>query len=143
MVRTFQKTDLDAMGEIWLEANLDAHGFIPQRYWEAHLELVKALLPQAEVFVVQREDGQVQGFLGLEGDYIAGLFIRRGSRSCGFGKMLLDAAKNVRDHLSLNVYQKNNRAAAFYLREGFAIQHEGLDRETREPDYRMVWSKAR
>ena len=44
-----------------------------------------------------------------------------------------------RSKLYLNVYQKNARAISFYKREGFEIQHSGLDEATGEKDYVMTW----
>lgn len=43
--------------------------------------------------------------------------------------------------LILNVYQKNTRAIHFYQREGFEIQREGLDEDTGEKDYVMIWEQ--
>lgn len=48
-------------------------------------------------------------------------------------------AKDKRNKLLLNVYQKNARAISFYKREEFEIQHSGLDEATREKDYVMTW----
>ena len=48
-------------------------------------------------------------------------------------------AKDKRNKLLLNVYQKNARAISFYKREGFEIQHSGLDEATGEKDYVMTW----
>lgn len=48
-------------------------------------------------------------------------------------------AKDKRNKLHLNVYQKNARAISFYKREGFEIQHSGLDEATGEKDYVMTW----
>ena len=67
-----------------------------------------------------RRRGEILGFLGLEGDYIAGIFVRHGAQSRGVGKKLLDRAKEGRGRLSLRVYEKNTRAAAFYRRGGFS-----------------------
>jgi|GEM_PF-303862 len=36
-------------------------------------------------------------------------------------------------------HQKNARAISFYKREGFEIQHSGLDEATGEKDYVMTW----
>ncbi len=43
----------------------------------------------------------------------------------------------------MNVYQKNTRAISFYKREGFEIQHSGLDEATGEKDYVMTWQRNR
>ncbi|MGO3196080.1 hypothetical protein [Vagococcus salmoninarum] len=42
--------DLDTISQIWLEANLDAHDFIPPVYWQDRQEQVKDLLPEASLF---------------------------------------------------------------------------------------------
>lgn len=41
--------------------------------------------------------------------------------------------------LTLDVYQKNNRAVAFYFREGFSVLSEELDKATGEIEYTMIW----
>ena len=52
---------------------------------------------------------------------------------------MLNYAKDKRNKLHLNVYQKNARAISFYKREGFEIKHSGLDEATGEKDYVMTW----
>lgn len=141
MVRKFQTTDLDRVLEIWLEANLQAHGFIPAPYWEGQLETVRTLLPQAELYVWQDGDSGVMGFIGLNGEHIEGLFVLPAAQSRGIGKALLDRANEVRSRLTLCVYRKNPRAAAFYLREGFRFVGEGVDENTGEAEYRMIWER--
>ena len=98
------------------------------------------MLPQAEVYVYETETG-IQGFLGLNGEYIEGIFVSEEAQSRGIGKCLLDCAKDRKPALRLNVYQKNVRAIRFYRREGFQIQREGLDAATGEPDYEMLWRR--
>lgn len=138
MVRRVKQSDIDAAADIWLEANMEAHSFVPEEYWNGHFEMVKELLAQAELYVW--EDGAgIQGFVGLEADYIAGLFVRSGARSGGVGKRLLDRAKAGRDGLTLRVYQKNAGAIRFYRREGFVVREESVDESTGEPEYVMLW----
>ena len=55
MIRKFENLDLDAVMQIWLQANLDAHAFIPASFWEAHFEMVRDMLPQAELYVHENE----------------------------------------------------------------------------------------
>lgn len=140
MVREFQRDDLERAAEIWLEANLQAHGFIPRAYWEEQLETVRDLLPQAELYVWQ-DGGAIQGFIGLNGDHVEGLFVRPPLQGRGIGKALLDRARDAHGRLTLNVYRKNERAAAFYAREGFQVRGEGVDGNTGEPEYTMVWER--
>ena len=39
MIRKYQKSDLDALMQIWLEGNLDAQDFIDPSYWHDKLRL--------------------------------------------------------------------------------------------------------
>ena len=72
-------------------------------------------------------------------EYVEGIFVSDEMQSQGIGKILLNYAKDKRNKLHLNVYQKNARAISFYKREGFEIQHSGLDEATGEKDYVMTW----
>ena len=140
MVRKLQKTDIDRVAYIWLDTNLKAHYFISAQYWKDNFELVKEMLLQAEVYVYER-DQKIQGFIGLNDEYIEGIFISDEMQSHGIGKILLDYVKGLRKKLLLNVYQKNTRAISFYQREGFEIQCNGLDEATGEKDYVMAWQQ--
>ena len=42
------------MADLWLAANLQAHGFISYGYWKENQALVKELLLQAEVYVYEK-----------------------------------------------------------------------------------------
>lgn len=142
MIRKFENLDLDAVMQIWLQANLDAHAFIPASFWEAHFEMVRDMLPQAELYVHEGEDTrQIDGFIGLTENHIEGIFVAKAARSKGIGKALLDYAKSRRPRLTLGVYQKNERALAFYRREQFAIHSEGIDGDTNEAEIQMLWTR--
>lgn len=142
MIRELRRDDLEAVMGIWLEANIQAHDFISPQYWRDHYTAVREMLPRAEVYVWESEGaGRVEGFVGLTGSYIAGIFVRREVRSRGIGKQLLDHVKSIRPELTLAVYQKNTRAAGFYQREQFTVQSGGTDDDTGEREYSMVWSR--
>ena len=142
MIRKFENLDLDAVMQIWLQANLDAHAFIPASFWEAHFEMVRDMLPQAELYVHENEaPRQIDGFIGLTENHIEGIFVAKAARSKGIGKALLDYAKSRRPRLTLGVYQKNERALAFYRREQFAIHSEGIDEDTNEAEIQMLWTR--
>lgn len=140
MVRKMRPAEVDAVADIWLETNIEAHSFVPERYWRDHFEAVKGLLAQAELYVFEGETG-VQGFIGLDAGYIAGLFVKSGARAGGIGKKLLDHIKSGRSRLTLRVYQKNAGAVRFYQREGFTVQEEPVDESTGEPEYFMLWER--
>ncbi len=141
MIRRMEPADTERVSEIWLEANREAHGFIPASYWEENFQMVKEMLPLAEVYVWE-DTGGIQGFVGLNGDYIEGIFVSGSRRSAGIGRQLVDHCKEIRSSLRLKVYEKNRRVAAFYLREGFQITAEGVDEDTGETEYEMGWRAA-
>ena len=142
MIRKFETQDLDAVMQIWLQANLDAHAFIPASFWEAHFEMVRDMLPQAELYVHENEaTRQIDGFIGLTENHIEGIFVVKSARSKGIGKALLDYVKSRRPRLTLGVYQKNERALAFYRREQFAVHSEGIDGDTNEAEIQMLWTR--
>ena len=135
MIRNLQKVDINRVADIWLKTNLKVHFFISEQYWTSNYELVKEMLPQAEVYVYE-DDKIIQGFVG---EYIEGIFVFDEMQSHGIGKILLDYIKDKKVRLQLNVYQKNVRAMSFYQREGFTIQCEMMDEFTGEKEYVMNW----
>lgn len=140
MIRALEKSDVDRTAEIWLDTNIRAHSFIPAEYWQENFKPVREMLLQAEVYVYEDEaQNEIQGFIGLDGTYIAGIFVWHTVQSKGIGKRLLDFAKEKKNQLYLNVYQKNTKAVRFYQREGFRIQQETFDKNTDEKEYTMQW----
>ena len=102
--------------------------------------MVEEQLFDADLYISET-DGTIQGFAGLVGNYIAGIFIDKRYRSMGIGKELLDDIKKEYSSLALSVYEKNKRAADFYIREGFCLDSEGIDQDTNEKEYTMIWKK--
>ena len=141
MIRKLQKADINRAADIWLKTNLKAHFFIPEQYWISNYEFVKEILPQAEVYVYE-DDKMIQGFIGINDEYIEGIFVSDEMQSRGIGKILLDYIKDKKDRLQLKVYQKNVRAMSFYQREGFTIQSEEMDEFTGEKEYVMNWESS-
>lgn len=140
MIRRLQETDIDRVMALGLDTNLKTHDFVPAEYWRSNFEPVKEMLPQAEVYVYESA-GEIQGFVGLSGEYIEGIFVVDEMQSQGIGRRLLDHMKATKDTLYLSVYQKNTRAIRFYHREGFVIQREGLDESTGEKEFTMLWRR--
>ncbi len=140
MVRSMKQSDLDPVALIWLDTNIKAHNFIPASYWKDHFEAVRGMLAEAEIYVWEEDgSGQVQGFVGLEGAYIAGIFVQSQSWSRGIGGHLIKHIKKDHSRLTLRVYKKNTGAVRFYQREGFRIQMEETDEMTEQKEYVMIW----
>ena len=84
MIRLFEFRDLDKIMNIWLEGNLEAHSFIDAEYWNKNFDSVKSVLPNAEVYVYE-EAGEILGFIGMDAEYIAGIFVAAGHKGQGIG----------------------------------------------------------
>lgn len=138
MIRKFEPRDLEWVMQLWLEGNLDAHDFVPADYWKSSAPMVRELLLHAELTVYEL-DGEVQGFVGMQDDYLAGIFVDKNHRSMGIGKQLLEHIKTSHPTFTLNVYRCNRQAVEFYLREGLSVVEESADEDTGETDYTMKW----
>lgn len=141
MIREFRIEDIDRVMELWLNSNIEAHPFIDKKYWENNYEMVKEMLPKAEIYLYE-EDKKIFGFVGLLENFIAGIFVDKDSRSKGIGKLLLEHCKEKNRILRLNVYVKNTKAIKFYKRENFIIESEKIDNATQEKEYIMVFNKS-
>lgn len=137
MVRAFNLKDRDAIMEIWLHTNIQAHHFIPSSYWTENFEMVKDMLLQADIYVYEEE--MIKGFIGIMNGYIAGLFVLEAEQSKGIGEQLLNVAQQKYPTLTLNVYEKNTRAIHFYEKHGFQIADQSIDTSTNEREIRMMW----
>ena len=139
MIRTFRESDLSAVMKIWLDTNIKAHNFISKEYWTSNYEMVKEILPKAEIYVYEDyATNLINGFIGLTDSYIVGLFVKETAQSKGIGKQLLDHVKSIKFNMSLSVYQENIRAVYFYQNEEFNIQRENVDENTGQKEYIMT-----
>lgn len=142
MIRQYNEGDLDAVMQIWLYTNIRAHNFISSDYWQSNFDMVKEMLPHAEIYVHEDDCAKrIDGFIGLDDDYIEGIFVKETIQSKGIGKQLLNHAKEFQSKLKLRVYQRNEKAIKFYLREKFSIQSESVDDNTGEKEFVMIWNK--
>lgn len=126
--------------EIWLKSNIEAHNFIDKNYWINNFDLVKSMIKESEIYIYE-ENNKILGFIGLMEDYIAGIFIDKEFTNKGIGKKLLDYAKDKKAKLYLNVFEKNNKAMNFYIKNQFIISEKNFDDENKEYEYKLIWNK--
>ena len=140
MIRKFEKNDINAVMEIWVNENIRTHNFIAKEYWKDNYEYVKDILPKADIYVYILDE-QVVGFVGANNNYVEGIFVDINNQHSGIGTSLLDRIKENKDNLTLNVYKKNANAIKFYKKNNFIITSENIDKDTNEIEYTMTWSK--
>ncbi len=76
------------------------------------IDFVTSQLLDAEIYVYVFKE-RIVGFIGMQGTYLAGIFISKDLRSRGFGRELLNFVKAIHPTLQLNVYQKNKKQFHF------------------------------
>lgn len=140
MIRKFEKKDTNAVMEIWKNENIRAHNFIAKEYWQDNYEYVKDILPKADIYVYILDE-KIVGFVGVNKNYIEGIFIDINNQHSGIGTSLLDKIKENKDNLTLSVYKKNENAISFYEKNNFIIANENIDKSTNEIEYTMTWKK--
>ncbi len=141
MVEEFNVKDIDEVMNLWLNTNISTHSYIKEKYWRDNYNDVKNAILDAKLYVY-KENNKILGFVGLVEDYIAGIFVKEGMQRKGIGKSLLNECKR-RKKLKLKVYQKNENAINFYLKEDFKIENKSIDYDTNEIELFMTWEERR
>ncbi|AKP66822.1 GNAT family N-acetyltransferase [Companilactobacillus ginsenosidimutans] len=132
--------ELQTISNIWLRSNTSAHDFIPAKYWNNNFDSVKQQFKSATIYLAY-DNEKIAGFMGMQDNYVAGIFIEDINMHHGLGKALICEAKNNYPNLNLSVYVKNQNAIEFYLAQGFSKVSENIDPETNEEEIEMTWSK--
>lgn len=130
------------LANIWLNASLEAHDFISEEYWISNKSLMaESYLPNSEVYVAEKM-GAILGFVALIKNHIASIFVDNKQQGKGIGSLLLEYVKELRTHLTLNVYQKNEKSVNFYKSRNFIISSSSIDQPTGEKEFIMQWNKT-
>lgn len=127
VMRRLSEKDIELALAIWLEGNLEAHSFIPAGYFKSNYDMVKSQMKEAEMYGFF-ENGELTGFIGIDGGHIEGLFVKKEYRKRGVGSALINHTLGLYNELTLEVYEKNLRAREFYKNLGF----EEFDRQKGE-----------
>lgn len=142
-IRQAAPQDMDDIIKIWLDASKKAHHFIPGDYWESRQgEMRNVYLPMSESYVVE-EEGHVQGFVSIVENDLAALFVSTSHQNHGYGRALLHYVMNLKDVLKLRVYEENQRAYRFYVKNGFEVLEETVDSRTGQKEQVLIWSRRK
>lgn len=140
MILPYESYQLDALMDLWLESTISGHPFIAESYWhESHSVIRDVYIPQSKTWVYMPEE-KLTGFISiLEEQFIGALFVAPDSVGKGVGSQLLRHVQSHYSTLSLEVYQKNQRAVHFYHHMGFRIEEAAWQRDTQHPTWIMCW----
>lgn len=139
MIRRAIGGDAAAVSRVFVRAR-DEMTYLP-RISDEHRPLLGGwFIDRDEVWIA--EQGEVVGFLGLNGDEVSHLYVDPARQGQGIGTALLDHAKRLRpERLELWVFQRNEGARRFYERHDFELVRltDGAGNMEKEPDALYEW----
>jgi putative acetyltransferase len=143
MIRPFKISDMEEVLNLWLEASVQSHSFMPMDYWQSKLpQMREEYLPMSETFVYELPNGRIGGFISLVDRHIAAAFVHPQVQGRGIGQALIQLAKVNTLKLTTCVYQDNARALHFYQKEGFVIKHTDIEKQTGHTEYLLEFSRC-
>lgn len=131
-IRESTVADRERILEIWRNAVDDSHGFLSAQDRQAIEQEVAGFLPQTPLHLAVDAQGQVAGFMLLDGGHMEALFIDPLFKRRGVGRLLVAHALQAHPQLTLDVNEQNIEAVRFYTHLGFAAQgRSALDSQGR------------
>ena len=94
MIRKFEKKDTERVMQIWLEVNIETHDFVPSKYWLSQYQSVQKQILQADIYVYE-QDKEIQGFVGMMDDYLAGILLIKNAVLWELEKVFWSASRKI------------------------------------------------
>ena len=136
-IRPYTDEDLSELLDVWYGASLIAHSFLSEEFFETERRQIAELwLPRAETMVYET-DGRVVGFLALMGNKVGGIFVDPDYQGRGIGRALMNAARDSRPFLELDVFEVNSIGRRFYDMYGFEVVDRHVNEATGQPELRL------
>lgn len=117
---------------MWEVAARQTHPFLDDQFFtRQRADIPNAYLPKARTYVATAND-MVVGFTSVVRTEVAALFVDPAFQRRGFGRALLDHVKPHCPRLTLEVFEANLTARAFYHAYGFREYGTRIHEEARE-----------
>lgn len=142
-IRAATADDAQAAGEI-------VHQFQQGTTWMPNLysldevtKLCRTMIDRGWVTVAEVQ-GQMVGFLARDRSEVCSLYLADDARGQGFGRALLEEAKEVSPELVLRTFEANEAARRFYHRQGFIEigRGDGTNNDEGLPDIFLQWAQG-
>ena len=146
-VRPCADEELETLIRLWHETSEATYGFLPtekgRSFEDRRAYFLANIAPRHELWVAE-EDGELLGFLAIDGDSIDRLYVHPRQQRRGVGRALLDKARELSPRgLRLFTHVENEAARRFYESQGFVALRFGTSPPPESaPDVEYGWSPA-
>lgn len=114
-------SDYDELINLWEESVVATHGFLSPSEIQDYKLLIYDYYFDAQNLYYIRDEYQIHGFIGLNGNFIQMLFIRPMFIGQGIGKALIHFAIDKHGANNVDVNEQNIPAVNFYQHLGFEV----------------------
>ena len=119
IVRRGTAADRPRALQIWRDAVDATHGFLTPEDRAEIDGMVQQFFAEAELWLVDGEDGRAAGFLIMDGDMIDALFVDPAVHGRGYGTALLNHALALAPEALVDASEQATNALPFYEARGF------------------------
>lgn len=129
------KGDYPVLTDIWEGTVQATHHFLSEADFDFYKSNLSKYFSSVELFIA-KNNGIIEGFIGVSNSEIELLFIREELRGKGVGKRLLSYAVDVLKKKKVSVNEQNEQAVLFYKHLGFkAVGRSEYDAEGKHYPY--------
>ena len=143
LIRRATVDDSDEVASVHRVSKETAMPFLPAPHThdEDRIFFRTRVITACEVWVA--DDKGIAAFVAFRDGWVDHLYVLPSHARRGYGRALLDKAKERNSLLQLWTFQRNLNAIGFYTANGFCLVREtdGAGNKEREPDALFAWSR--